>query len=1000
MYKRGFKVVSIILILVGLVFPGWSQIQILSGGSTFEMGNSLAGNGVTIVGNPVINCSPNAYGSFSNGQTTNLGITNGVLLTTGNATGAAGPNNSPGLSTNNGVSLNDPQLTGIEPTATHDVCVFELDVIPQCDTLTIRFIFGSEEYPEYVNEGFNDAFGFFISGPTATGGSYNNYNIARLPNNIPVSINNVNAGENSSYFVNNMGGTSLQYDGHTVVLSPKIRVVPCQTYHFKLIIGDGGDGTYDSGVLIDFISCTNAFDASLTTVPSGCNMDNGTASVQVDGGIGPFHYDWSHNTSLNAPNANNLGPGSYSVTIQDMGIPCSEPQTLSFEMIEDGPLPILNLSTNNSALCIGDTIAVWASSDTSFTWANPIPLSTFGDTAFFLVNGDFTVTATAENECGVTTSSLSVTSIASPEVDITTASNICLNSPFVLQANVVGNGNIQWTTPNGGSLNGNNIDLGAAQFSMSGQYIITGSSGVCPPNSDTVFVNIIANPTSNVSNANICPGQSIPVQIFPNNISYTWNTLNGVVLTNPNGSAATLAPIINSLYIVSNSFGCNTTIQVGMLPVPSPQINISTLQGCGPLAVQFTDNNPEILNFSWNFGDGGTSIFESPQHIFDAANSGDTTYQVVLNMTNGSGCTTTSYFAIQVMEPIVAAFTATPMTQLFPSVNVSVHNTTTGSGTLAADWQFENVHYNTWTGISHDFSTWGEFPIVLAVSNEWCSDTAIVEINITPPPPVAFFEQEADGCPGTQVAFTSQSQYAQSITWEFGDGNIGSGESVQHTYNENGLYSVSCIAHGFDGSYDTLTLSNIITIYSNPNVSFVIVDNPISAVIDSAVFNNLSQGAVSYNWNFGNGQTSSSFEPLPYFDLVGTYTITLTGTSNQGCVSTFTIADGLTVTTDGFINMPTAFTPQTDGPTDGTYNKYAFDNNIFHPHYRSVSEYKLEIFNKWGEMIFRSEDPKLGWDGYYQGEMCREDVYVWKVEGKLFGGVPFEDHGTLTMLIK
>ncbi len=1000
MHYRNFRIVTIVIMFICIVNLGWSQIQILSGGSTFEMGNSLAGNGVTLVGNPVINCSPNAYGSFSNGQTTNLGVSNGILMTTGNATGAAGPNNSPGLSTNNGVSYNDPQLTGIEPTATHDVCILELDVVPQCDTLTIRFVFGSEEYPEYVNEGFNDAFGFFVTGPTASGGSYNNYNIARLPNNVPVSINNVNAGENNSYFVNNMGGTYLQYDGHTVVLSPKIRVVPCQTYHFKLIIGDGGDGTYDSGVLIDFISCTNAFEATFSTVPSGCNQNNGSAAVQVDGGIGPFQYDWSHNANLHTSTASNLAPGNYAVTIQDMGIPCSEPQTINFEMIEDGPLPILTLHANNNVLCAGDTVAVWAESDTTVNWVSPLPFNTIADTAYFIVQNNFTVTASAENECGVTTTAFDVTTSSSPLVDILTDANICLNNPFVLEATVEGAGTIQWTTPNGGTLNGNNIDLGAAQFSMSGQYIITGSSGVCPPNSDTVLVNIISNPTSNVSSVNICPGQNVPVQIFPGNTNYTWNTLNGVVLTNPNGNQANVSPIINSLYIVSNPFGCNTTIQVNMLPVPTPQINISTLQGCGPLAVQFTDNNPEILNFAWNFGDGGTSIFESPLHIFDSAVSGDTTYQVVLNMTNGSGCTTTSYFAIQVMEPIVANFTASPMTQLFPSVNVGVNNNSTGSGTLTADWQFENVHYNTWSDVNHDFSTWGEFPIVLTVSNEWCSDTATVEINITPPPPVALFEQEADGCPGLQVEFTSTSQYAQSISWIFGDGATGSGQTVQHTYLESGLYSVSCIAHGFDGTNDTLTLENIITIYSNPNVSFVIIDNPISAVIDSAVFNNLSQGAVTYQWNFGNGVTSSLFEPLPYFDLVGTYTITLTGTSNQGCVSTYTIADGLTVTTDGFIEMPTAFTPQTDGPTDGTYNKYSFDNNIFHPHYRSVSEYNLEIFNKWGEMIFKSEDPKKGWDGYYQGEMCREDVYVWKVEGKLFGGVPFEDQGTLTLLIK
>lgn len=995
-----FKINITMLVFMSCISGVWSQIQILSGGSTFEMGNSLAGNGVTIVGSPVINCSPNAYGSFANGQTTNLGITNGVLLTTGNATGAAGPNNSPGLSTNNGVSLNDPQLTGIEPTATHDVCVFELDVIPQCDTLTIRFVFGSEEYPEYVNEGFNDAFGFFVSGPMANGGSYNNYNIARLPNNVPVSINNVNAADNSAYFVNNQGGTYLQYDGHTVVLSPKIRVVPCQTYHFKLIIGDGGDGTYDSGVLIDFISCTNAFEASLSTTPSGCNLNNGSAIVTVEGGIGPFDYNWSQNAGLNGPIATNLSPGNYTVTVQDMGIPCSEPQSFNFEMIEDGPLPVLNLFTNNAQVCPGDTIAVWGIADTTFAWSTPAPIIVVGDTAYFVVNNNLTISAIAENECGSTQTDLTITTNPSPLVDIQTPQYLCLNTPFLLSANTSGAGNFQWTTPNGGTLNGSTFDLGAAQFSMSGLYVLTGYNGVCPPNVDSIMVNVVANPTSSISNINVCPGQSTPVQIFPGNVNYTWNTLNGVVLTNNNGSQAILNPIINSLYIVSNSFGCNTTIQVNMNPVPTPQINISTLQGCGPLNVQFTDNNPEILNFAWNFGDGGTSIFESPSHTFAAAVSGDTTYQVVLNITNGSGCTTTSYFAIQVMQPVVAAFTASPLVQLFPNVTVDVNNQSTGSGTLNADWLFENVHYNAWNNVSHDFSMWGEFPILLNVSNQWCSDTAIQVIQITPPPPVAAFEEEADGCPGLQVSFTSTSQYAESVSWIFGDGYTGEGENVLHTYNESGLYSVSCIAHGFDGTDDTLTLSNIITIYSNPNVSFVIIDNPISAVIDSAVFNNLSQGAATYYWNFGNGETSNLFEPLPYFDLVGTYTITLTGTSNQGCVSTYTLADGLTVTTDGFVEMPTAFTPQTDGATDGSYNKYSFDNNVFHPHYRSVSEYNLEIYNKWGELIFKSEDPKIGWDGYYQGEMCREDVYVWKVEGKLFGGVPFEEQGTLTLLIK
>jgi gliding motility-associated-like protein len=1000
--KHYFKTCISTLLFLALGLFANGQIQILSGGSTFEMGNSLAGNGITIVGNPIINCSPNAYGSFSNGQTTSLGISNGVLLTTGAATGAAGPNNSNGLSTNNGYSLNDPQLTGIEGTATHDVCSFELDVIPQCDTLTIRFVFGSEEYPEYVNQGFNDAFGFFVSGPMAGGGTYNNYNIARLPNNVPVSINNVNAGENNSYFINNLGGTALQYDGYTVVLSPKIRVVPCQTYHFKLIIGDGGDATFDSGVLIDFISCTNAFEASLDVTPTGCNLNNGSATVLIDGGIGPFDYNWSHNSSLNGNTATNLSdtPGNYSVTIQDLGIACSEPQTLDFQMVEDGLTPSLVLNSNATSFCIGDTIAVTATCDTIYTWVSPTPLNIQGNTAYFVVSNNLNITAAATNNCGVTTTNFTPTISSSPNIDITTPNHLCLNQPFTLSANTTGAGNFNWTTPNGGTLSGNNIDLGAAQFSMSGLYILTGSFDNCPPHVDSVLVNVVANPTNNLNNVSICPGINTPVNISPAGVNYTWNTLNGVSLTNPQGSQAILSPIINSLYIVSNSFGCNTTIQVNMLPVPVANVSISSVQGCAPLAIQFTDNNTEVMTFQWNFGDGQQSIFESPNHIFHGAAVGDTTYQVSLTMTNASGCSTTSSFPIQVMENIQAQFTASPLVQLFPNVQVSVNNQSTGSGTLSAEWIFENNHYNTWNNVTHDFSTWGDYPVTLVVSNAWCSDTAVVNISITPPPPTALFDAEANGCPGTNVAFESNSQYAQSVTWLFGDGASATGENANHTYTETGVYNVSLIAAGYDGSFDTLTLNNIITIYPLPHVEFVIMDNPISAVVDSASFNNLSSGAVSYVWNFGNGNSSSLFEPTPVFDLVGDYTISLTGTTNHGCSSTFTLSNGLTVTTDGFIEVPTAFTPLTDGPTDGTYDKYSFDNNIFHPHYRSLSTYNLEIFNKWGEVIFKSENPKIGWDGYYQGEMCHEDVYVWKVEGKLYGGVAYSKKGTVTLIIK
>jgi len=245
-----------------------AQLVVTPGGAPATLVNSLIGGGMT-VSNVVMNCPTNAYGSFSNGNTTNLGLTNGILLTTGNATMAIGPNNMPSAGFCNNTSSSDPQLVAIEPQATYDLCVLEFDIIPECSQLTVRFVFGSEEYPEFVNASFNDAFGFFISGPgpspACTPNYYNNTNVATLPNNTtPVSIDNVNNVTNAAYYVDNTGGATIQYDGFTTVLTRTVNLCPCQTYHWKFAIADAGDCIYDSGVFIDFLTCSNA----LTLTPS------------------------------------------------------------------------------------------------------------------------------------------------------------------------------------------------------------------------------------------------------------------------------------------------------------------------------------------------------------------------------------------------------------------------------------------------------------------------------------------------------------------------------------------------------------------------------------------------------------------------------------------------------------------------------------------------------------------------------------------------------------
>jgi len=206
----------------------------------------------------------NQLGFYTTGTTpTNLGLTSGLIMTNGSATGAIGPNNAGGNTTTSNFPKNgDADLSLITTLSINNICILEFDFVPLGPEIKFDYVFASEEYPDYVNSTFNDVFGFFLSGPGISG-PYSNgaKNIALLPNTTtPISINNVNCGyasgcptvlpgaPNCGYYVNNCGGASIQYDGMTTVLTAKSEVQCGQTYHIKLALADVGDSAFDSAV--------------------------------------------------------------------------------------------------------------------------------------------------------------------------------------------------------------------------------------------------------------------------------------------------------------------------------------------------------------------------------------------------------------------------------------------------------------------------------------------------------------------------------------------------------------------------------------------------------------------------------------------------------------------------------------------------------------------------------------------------------------------------------
>jgi gliding motility-associated-like protein len=354
--NRRFRILLSCSLLFLAFTSTYAQLVVSSNIGAAGIIHALAGRGLTIT-NIQLNCDTGAIGKFSNGNTTNLGINNGILLTSGSAYNAIGPNDSlMPASTCLATNFIDPDLTSIDSAATFDPCILQFDIIPQCNTLTFHFVFGSGEYPTFVGSAFNDAFGFFITGPNPSGPAYVHKNITLLPGGSPVSINNVNDGNgnagpciNCQYYVNNSGGTTIQYAGLTTILTVTVALVPCATYHFKAAIADAGDCNLDSGVFIDFLDCSSSVDAIASSTPSTTCIGNGTATATASLGTPPYTYQWIP-SGVTGTTLTNLVAGTYTCVVSDFSA-CGTGDTL--QVVVGGTNGILLTPLQTNVTCNG-----------------------------------------------------------------------------------------------------------------------------------------------------------------------------------------------------------------------------------------------------------------------------------------------------------------------------------------------------------------------------------------------------------------------------------------------------------------------------------------------------------------------------------------------------------------------------------------------------------------------------------------------------------------------
>jgi gliding motility-associated-like protein len=699
-----------ILLLLGLVyaFPALSQLTTNTGQNPQALvENVLLGPGV-VVSNIMYNGSPSAIASFS-ATNTNLGIDQGIVLTTGtvinNGSGPQGPNNQAGCGMDNNTGGSTVLSNLIGGTQTFNAAILEFDFIPFSDTVRFKYVFGSDEYPEFAppnNSSYNDVFGFFISGPGITGMQ----NIAQLPTNGSiVSINNVNTITNSQFFNFNGDGNSapynnnpfyIQYDGFTDVLEAVSRVQCGETYHLVIAVADVGDGQWDSGIFLEANSLSSETPISVTHTVSqnyflnpdwmaeGCvsatvtltreaNLQTSLTIPVTIGGTATNGVDYT-----TIPNTITFNPGQASVSftldaVYDNVVEGLETLNLTFQISDPcgniTPFSVnlfiqdvadLQVNINNpSVSCPGENIQLNSTvtggiSPYSYLWStgetsSDISIAPNASGNYSIIVRDACIGTDVFDTVFVQVP-IYTPLVLAPIPDIT---EVCPFITHTFTANVTGGTGVytySWRILNG--LNQGSTNSITVNPATTTTYVVTINDNCGASISDTILYTITAPQLLVTVNPpiEICPGDSAMVYATASggvgNYTYLW-THNGATTT-----ATWVRAYFSGYYEVQVSDGCNTFTVSGFAPItvvrPIADFNILSQTLNEDLPISFQNTSVNAVDYQWLFSDGGSSAEMHANHIFDTAG----VYYITLIAEDAKGCKDTITKQIIIKEEL------------------------------------------------------------------------------------------------------------------------------------------------------------------------------------------------------------------------------------------------------------------------------------------------------------------------------------------------------------
>lgn len=261
-----------------------------------------------------------------------------------------------------------------------------------------------------------------------------------------------------------------------------------------------------------------------------------------------------------------------------------------------------------------------------------------------------------------------------------------------------------------------------------------------------------------------------------------------------------------------------------------------------------------------------------------------------------------------------------------------------------------------------------------------------VKLNVYPHIIPEFNVSNPSGCEPHSVFFNIQTNtnLIEDIKWSFGNNMCSFSHNTNHLYETAGNYDVLIEISDIHGCESKRLKEDYIHVYPKPEARFSFEKEPVSPLSQEIVFNNYSDKADYFSWNFGDGEISYEKHPIHHYKT-GTYHVSLIAETIHECKDTAEIT--IKAETTPAFYAPTAFTPDGDGNND--YFKLFISN---------ISEFKMIIYNRWGEPVYTSNDSSRSWDGNVNNEKVESGIYVWTVKYADNNGVSRVKTGNVTLL--